>query len=145
MYWKLPCLVLGWILVMNASAFAQGCSWCTSVVETCCNGTRTDLLYTLPCATSNIYYYYNGPANDWVEILIFEVTENGDVFLASQTGACDCAKSQIYSGATKSSGTVLKFSVYCSGCPGHACDDGNITVKFYTPSSNNCAPNCNIE
>jgi len=142
MNWKLPCALFGLVLVLNVSAFAQ-CTWCTSVTDACCDGQHSSTDYTLPCATSTIYYHYNGTANNEVEILIYNVTGGSEVFVVSNVGTeiCDCARTQIYSGATIASGDILRFKVNCKGCD-ETCDNGKITVRFFTPSTNNCAPIC---
>lgn len=143
MNWKLPCLVLMLVLAMNVNVFAQGCSWCTSHTDACCDG-HTSLDYTLPCATSLIYYQYNGSANNRVEVVLYDITGGGETLLqGAVSGACDCQKGLLYdSGMTPiPSGNTLRFKVRCYDCTDD-CDTGNITVRFYTPSSNNCAPSC---
>lgn len=139
MSWKLSCALFGLVLVLNVSAFAQ-CTWCTSVTDACCDG-HTALDYTLPCATTDIYFQYNGSAANRVEVVLYDFTSGSEVLLQSAvSGACDCQKGLLYSGSL-ASGTVVRFKVKCYDCTDD-CDTGNITVRFYTPSTNNCAPSC---
>lgn len=140
MNWKLPLALLGLVLVLNMSAFAQGCTWCTSHVDACCDG-HSSFDYTLPCATSTIYFQYNGVNDNEVEINLYNVT-TGEVFLVQVVGDCDCARGELYNGATISAGDILRFKVNCRGCEGINCDAENLTIKFFTPSGNSCAPYC---
>jgi len=135
-------ITVGLFLLATPSSVLAQCTWCTSTVDACCDG-HSSLDYTLPCATTNIYFQYNGSADNRVEVVLYDITGGGEILLQGATnGACDCNNSHLYTAATPMpSGTALRFKVRCHDCNGD-CDEGNVTVKFFTPSSNACAANC---
>jgi len=132
------------LLVMNGRVLAQGCQWCTSVTDACCDGEFSDVVYTLPCNTSTIYIQYDGTANNRAEFIIADVSGGQYTELVhgntSDNDHCNCAKYLVYN-LSINANHDLRFKVNCRECT-ETCDNGNLTVKFFTPSSNTCAPNC---
>ncbi len=136
-------LFLGMILVAGAQVFAQ-CSWCKTATDVCCDSDFSGITYELPCNTSSIYIQYDGAANNRVEFIIADVSggQYSELVHGNQNDFehCDCAKYFVYSSPINA-GHVLQFKVKCRECSDD-CDHGNLSVTFFTPSSNTCAANC---
>lgn len=141
-------LVTGLLMLAAPGNLIAQCSWCTTVTDECCDGNFSSVDYTLPCTTNKIYVYYDAPGNDRVHVLIYDVSGGGEIFVAERDmdgQDCNCAKYQVYAGTDINSGHVLRFKIECQKCNDEdtSCETGTASVKFYTPSTNTCAPNCN--
>ncbi len=128
-----------------SNLFAQ-CTWCKTVTDVCCDGNYTVAEDTLPCALTSIYIYYDAPRDDRVHALIYDVSGGGEMLIAELNDDgedCDCARELIFSDPINA-GHVLRFKIECRKCKNDqtSCDAGSVSVKFFTPSTNTCAPNC---
>lgn len=116
------------------------------MTDACCDANYSQQDYTLPdCQTDSIFVFYNAPGNDRVHIYVYVVYTGGQTLIAESNlegERCDCAKFCIYTGSINP-GHTLRFKVDCKKCDSEdTCDNGNVTVKFYSPRNNNCAANC---
>lgn len=140
-------LVLASITLVLWTSFAFGqCSWCVTATDNVCCDTDfgTAATYTLPCNTSAIYVQYEASTTNRIEFIIADVSGGGYFELvhanADPGDNCGCRKYKVYS-LPINAGHELSFKVKCLACE-EDCDNGSESVKFYTPSSNSCAPNC---
>lgn len=119
--------------------FAQ-CTWCTTLVEVCCDADTNGSQIELPCNTTEIWAHFDHSSLNriWVEV---KNLDTGTIIATSLLN-CDCDRKQVWSGGTLSSGTNIGFRAKCYPCSGSDCGLGNAHVKFFSPSSNTCAPNC---
>ena len=138
MNWKLPCALLGLVLVLNMNAIAQ-CTWCYTISEVCCDGDTSNSDIQIPCATSEIWVYFDYSSLDRVYVDIINLDTG--LTIAFKELNCDCDRRKLWQG-TLAANTNLSFRAYCHNCTGEECALGNSHVKFFTPSSNTCAPNC---
>ena len=122
--------------------FAQ-CTWCQTVTDACCDGTGTAVNYQIGCTTSEIYVQYD--ISNLNRVLIELTNLDTSTTLFSGYLSCDCDRAQIWKDnmVPLASGTNLRLKASCEPCTqGGDCAIGNVNVKFFTPSSNTCAPNC---